>query len=72
MFNAYKVTCYWTKVCVVTLGGSVAQWLACSPCAQENVGSNPAPAASENVSMIGIMCQCSRAGEQNRSKMGAI
>ena len=29
------------------IGGSVAQWLACSPCAQEDVGSNPAPAASE-------------------------
>ena len=23
------------------------QWLACSPCAQEDVGSNPSPAASE-------------------------
>ena len=27
--------------------GSMAQWLACMPCVQEDVGSNPAPDASE-------------------------
>ena len=45
----------WEELKVVHFGGSVAQWLACSPCAQEDVGSNPAPVASENVSVIGMV-----------------
>ena len=46
------------------LSGPLAQWLACSPCTQQHVGSNPTPATHSNVLMIGRVCRSSSTGEQ--------